>query len=143
MSKCLVCKEGIIINKEPYSKWYKCDHCGADSDELIDGFLYPYGRRGTLCSQYTPVKNLDTNSFKIGEVVKFHTLRKCIKEAKVIHIAKKNNQMILEDLETGKTRFVIEYEIVSESYDDLFSDNKVKYAGWWNKRIKFIHLENN
>lgn len=135
---CIICKKGNIYKKDISIEWYECDFCLIDNNHLVDGFLYPLFRRGTLCSEYTPVRDLDVSLFTISEVVEFTTVKKTIKQAKVIHVDSKGNKMILEDLETGYVRLVIDYIEISDAYDDLFSENKVEYSGWWHRRIDFL-----
>lgn len=141
MPKCLICKKGEIISKERNINWYECTHCGADSNRLVDGILYPLWRRETLCNFYTPVKDLKVSEFKIGQTVRFTTVRNTSKTAVIIHIDIKDNQMIIEDTDTHKTRFVVDNQEIEYAYDALCSKNKRDLSGWWNRRIEIIGEE--
>lgn len=137
MYGCLICKEDSVVESRS-SGWYKCTRCEADSNGLVGGYLYPLFRRGTLCSQYTPVRGLSVERYGTGEVIEYLTSSGSRKSAKVIHVDLADNKMAIEDIDTQKRRLVVDNEVIADAYDDLFSSNKVEFAGWWNRRIEII-----
>ena len=138
MIPCYVCQKGKIVRRDREREWCECSHCKEDASCLLDGGFYPLHRRGTLCRLYTPVHGLDVNLFQQNENITFHTSQGTRKTAKVLHVSLSSNQMIIQEDETGKTRFLIHYQNIADAYDALFPDNKRKFAGWWNRRISFI-----
>ena len=142
--QCSFCKDGGIIEKE--RKWtlsnnisyhYKCRQCGLDNKELADEFVYPFDRRSDLCTYYSPVAELDSSRYTVGQVLEVET-RGGKRQVEVVHIHK--GRIVTDDV-TGKRkkrRILINEEIIRDSYDCLFPSNKRIYGGWWNRKVKII-----
>lgn len=137
MCLCLVCRKGEIV-KDKYSEWYRCNNCNADNTKLVDGILYPLGRRGTLCLLYTPVQDLSVSNYNIGDEIKFLTVHDNEKSDIVIHVDNEENKMIIEDSGTKHIRFIIDYVEIKNAFDDLIPSSKKKYSGWVQRKITFI-----
>lgn len=137
MGLCLVCRKGEIL-KDKYSEWYRCNNCDADNTKLVDGFLYPLKRKGTLCLLYTPVLDFSASNYNIGDTVKFLTVNDNEKSSVVIHVDKEENTMIIEDKGRKQTRFIVDYVEIKNAFDDLFPSSKKKYSGWIRRKITFI-----
>lgn len=136
--RCLECYKGNMIHD--WDRWHKCDNplCHGDSDDVVDGYAYPTGRRGTLCREYTAVKDLDVSRYATGQTITFKTSKGTKKKAVVIHIDSADNKMIIQEEGKKKVKILIDNERIRNSYDALFSCNKKIYAGWWNKRITIM-----
>jgi hypothetical protein len=138
MVECFVCRKGEMKENVHHKGWYYCTYCEEDSDEVLDGFAYPTKRRDAMCSLYTPVYSLDVNMYNEGDIIEFSTSRKTIKKAKILHVDKKSNQMIIEDGYLKTIRFVVDNKDIADAYEDLFPTNKVELSGWWHRRIEII-----
>lgn len=94
-------------------------------------------RRNHPCNFYTPFTGFDPSLYAVGNAITFKTSRGTTKAAKVLHVDRNNRypRMIIEEANTGRVRFVIERQEISDAYSELFPDNKAECVGWFNRGI--------
>ncbi|QOV08431.1 hypothetical protein Kirov_232 [Bacillus phage Kirov] len=133
--RCLECYKGKMVHH--WGSWHNCDNplCHGDSDDVVDGYAYPTERRGTLCKEYTAVRNFKAYKFEAGQEITFKTAKGKAKRAIVIHVDSAGNRMIIREVGKKKVKLIVDNQVIADSYSALFPCNKKIYAGWWNKRL--------
>lgn len=101
--------------------------------------IFPHSGRGSLCSNFIVVTNIEQIKFKEDSIITLRNTRKGCK-AKKYKLLEKNYAgfIAVENISNGKLEFLADIHDVERAYDELFTCNRINCRGWYNKRVKVL-----
>ena len=101
--------------------------------------IFPDMGRGSLCSNFLVVTNMEKIKFEENSIITLKNTRKGSK-AKDYRLLEENydNLIAVENLSTGLVEFLANIYTVENAYSDLFTCNRIEFKGWYNRRVALV-----
>lgn len=112
-----------------------------DMENKKDFIVFPRGGRGSLCSEFIVVRNIEDMAVEENDIIKLKNLRKGSKVKEYKFLEKScDGYIAVKNLQNNIIEFLVGIDVVESAYDALFTCNRIEFRGWFNKRVDYISV---
>lgn len=109
------------------------------AEEQTEIINFPSDTGVSLCSEFLVVRNFHDIKINNRDIIKLKNIRKNskVKEYKYIETSC-DGYIAVKNIKTNIIEYLVDIRKVEDTYDALFTCNKLESKGWFNKRVDYI-----